>query len=51
MSAIRPFQVSHAFRLEVRSIEGQQVIVLELCVHPEDVGGCSASVTDRARNR
>jgi predicted RNA-binding protein YlqC (UPF0109 family) len=24
--------------VEVRSVEGQQVIVLELCVHPEDVG-------------
>ena len=24
--------------MEVRSVEGQQVIVLELCVHPEDLG-------------
>jgi len=24
--------------VEVRSVEGQQVIVLQLCVHPEDLG-------------
>jgi uncharacterized protein len=24
--------------VEVRSVEGQQVVVLELCVHPEDGG-------------
>ncbi len=30
--------VDHPEEVEVRSVEGQQVIVLELCVHPEDVG-------------
>jgi len=30
--------VNHPEEVEVRSVEGQQVIVLELCVHPEDVG-------------
>jgi predicted RNA-binding protein YlqC (UPF0109 family) len=30
--------VDHPEDVEVRSIEGQQVIVLELCVHPEGVG-------------
>lgn len=30
--------VDHPEDVEVRSVEGQQVIVLELCVHPEDVG-------------
>jgi predicted RNA-binding protein YlqC (UPF0109 family) len=24
--------------VEVRSVEGQQVLVLELCVHPKDLG-------------
>jgi len=30
--------VNHPEQVEVRSIEGQQVIMLELSVHPEDVG-------------
>ena len=30
--------VDHPEEVEVRSVEGQQVIVLELCVHSEDVG-------------
>ncbi len=30
--------VDHPEAVEVRSVEGQQVIVLELCVHPEDAG-------------
>ena len=30
--------VDHPEEVEVRSVEGQQVIVLELCVHPEDLG-------------
>ena len=30
--------VNHPEQVEVRSIEGQQVIMLELCVHWEDVG-------------
>ncbi len=30
--------VNHPEEVEVRSVEGQQVIVLELCVHPEDLG-------------
>lgn len=30
--------VDHPEEVEVRSVEGQQVIVLEQCVHPEDVG-------------
>jgi uncharacterized protein len=30
--------VDHPEQVEVRSVEGQQVIVLELRVHPEDVG-------------
>jgi uncharacterized protein len=30
--------VNHPEELEVRSVEGEQVIMLELCVHPEDVG-------------
>ena len=30
--------VDHPEEVEVRSVEGQHVIVLELCVHPEDLG-------------
>lgn len=30
--------MDHPEQVEVRSVEGQQVIVLELCVHPEDLG-------------
>ncbi len=30
--------VDHPEQVEVRSVEGQHVIVLELCVHPEDLG-------------
>jgi len=30
--------VNHPEEVEVRSVEGEQVIMLELCVHPEDVG-------------
>ncbi len=30
--------VNHPEEVEVRSVEGQHLIVLELCVHPEDVG-------------
>ena len=30
--------VDHPDEVEVRSVEGQQVIMLELCVYPEDVG-------------
>jgi len=30
--------VDHPEEVEVRSVEGQQVVVLELRVHPEDVG-------------
>jgi len=30
--------VDHPEQVEVRSVEGQRVIMLELCVHPEDVG-------------
>ncbi len=30
--------VDHPEEVKVRSVVGQQVIVLELCVHPEDVG-------------
>jgi predicted RNA-binding protein YlqC (UPF0109 family) len=30
--------VDHPEVVEVRSVEGQHVIVLELCVHPEDLG-------------
>jgi len=30
--------VDHPEQVEIRSIEGQQVIMLELSVHPEDVG-------------
>jgi uncharacterized protein len=30
--------VDHPEDVEVRSVEGQQVIILELCVHWEDVG-------------
>jgi predicted RNA-binding protein YlqC (UPF0109 family) len=30
--------VDHPEGVEDRSVEGQQVTVLELCVHPEDVG-------------
>ena len=30
--------VDHPELVEVRTVEGQQVTVLELCVHPEDVG-------------
>jgi uncharacterized protein len=30
--------VDYPEEVEVRSVEGQQLIVLELCVHPEDVG-------------
>jgi uncharacterized protein len=30
--------VDHPEEVEVRSVEGQQVVVLERCVHPEDVG-------------
>jgi predicted RNA-binding protein YlqC (UPF0109 family) len=30
--------VNHPEEVEVRSVEGQQVVMLELCVHPEDVG-------------
>lgn len=29
--------VDHPEEVQVCSVEGQQVIVLELCVHPEDV--------------
>jgi uncharacterized protein len=30
--------VNHPEEVEVRSVEGEQVIMLELCVHREDVG-------------
>jgi len=30
--------VNHPEEVEVRSVEGQHLIVLELSVHPEDVG-------------
>ncbi len=30
--------VDHPEEVEVRSVEGQQVVVLELRVHPEDLG-------------
>ena len=30
--------VDHPEEVKVRSVEGEQVIMLELCVHPEDVG-------------
>ncbi len=30
--------VDHPEEVDVRSVEGQHVIVLELCVHPEDLG-------------
>ena len=30
--------VDHPEEVEVRSVEGQHVMVLELCVHPEDLG-------------
>jgi uncharacterized protein len=30
--------VDHPEEVEVRLVEGQHVIVLELCVHPEDLG-------------
>jgi predicted RNA-binding protein YlqC (UPF0109 family) len=30
--------VNHPEVVEVRSVDGQHVIVLELCVHPEDLG-------------
>ncbi len=30
--------VNQPEEVEVRSVEGQHVIVLELCVHPEDLG-------------
>ena len=30
--------VDHPEEVVVRSVEGQRLIVLELCVHPEDLG-------------
>ena len=30
--------VNHPEEVEVRSVEGQHLIVLELCVHPQDLG-------------
>jgi predicted RNA-binding protein YlqC (UPF0109 family) len=30
--------VDHPEDVEVRPVEGQRVIILELCVHPEDIG-------------
>jgi uncharacterized protein len=30
--------VDHPEEVEVRSVEGQQIVVLELYVHPEDLG-------------
>jgi predicted RNA-binding protein YlqC (UPF0109 family) len=38
LKAIAKTLVDHPEGVEVHSVEGQQVIVLELCVHPEDRG-------------